>query len=153
MACLGGLITALLLDKVGRRALTVPTQWLCTVLLATIALWGGMPGWAVLTMFLTYSFVSASFTSLTQVYPGEVFPTEVRGIGTGFAAAFSRIGAGIGTFLLPWSITQLGMSTTLVVAAGIAFLGAALSQCLAPETAGRSLAVTSNSLADTPSAQ
>ncbi|MEV6059960.1 MFS transporter [Nocardia asteroides] len=149
LACLGGLVTALLLDKVGRRVLTVPTQWLCTALLAVIALWGGMPAWAVLTMFLIYSFVSASFASLTQVYPGEVFPTEVRGIGTGFAAAFSRIGAGMGTFLLPWSIAHLGMSTSMVVAAAIAFVGAALSQWLAPETAGRTLAVTSNSLADT----
>ncbi|SNY88398.1 MFS transporter, putative metabolite transport protein [Nocardia amikacinitolerans] len=149
LACLGGLVTALLLDKVGRRVLTVPTQWLCTALLAVIALWSGMPAWAVLTMFLIYSFVSASFTSLTQVYPGEVFPTEVRGIGTGFAAAFSRIGAGMGTFLLPWSIAHLGMSATLLVAAVIAFIGAALSHWLAPETAGRSLAVTSNSLAVT----
>ncbi|MFI8975046.1 MFS transporter [Nocardia asteroides] len=153
LACLGGLVTALLLDKVGRRVLTVPTQWLCTALLAVIALWGGVPAWAVLTMFLIYSFVSASFTSLTQVYPGEVFPTEVRGIGTGFAAAFSRIGAGMGTFLFPWSVAKLGMSTTMVVAATIAFVGAALSQWLAPETAGKSLAVTSNSLADSPDAQ
>jgi MFS transporter, putative metabolite transport protein len=148
LACLGGLTTALLLDKVGRRVLTVPTQWLCTALLAVIAMWSGAPALAVLCMFLTYSFVSASFTSLTQVYPGEVFPTEVRGIGTGFAAAFSRIGAGMGTFLLPWSIAHIGMSATMVVATAIAFTGAALSQYLAPETAGRTLAETSNSLAD-----
>jgi hypothetical protein len=48
---------------------------------------------------------------LTGGYPGEVFPTEIRGIGTGFAAAFSRIGACIGTFLLPWSMTNLGTAT------------------------------------------
>lgn len=39
--------------------------------------------------------------TLTSVYPGEVFATEIRAIGTGFAAAVGRIGAALGTFLLP----------------------------------------------------
>jgi putative MFS transporter len=144
LACLGVVGTALLLDKLGRRVLSVPTQWLCAVLLAVIGLWAGAPAWAVLAMFLAFSFFNAGYTTLTQVYPGEVFPTEVRGIGTGFAAAFSRIGAGMGTFLLPWSIAHLGMATSMLVAAGVAFIGAALSQWLAPETAGKSLSETAS---------
>lgn len=147
LACLGVLVTALLLDKVGRRVLTVPTQWLCAVLLAVIALWVGAPAMVVLAMFLAFSFFNAGYTTLTQVYPGEVFPTEVRGIGTGFAAAFSRIGAGMGTFLLPWSIAHLGMTVSMLVAAGVAFVGAALSQWLAPETAGKSLSETASTYA------
>jgi hypothetical protein len=43
--------------------------------------------------FLTFSFFTVMYGTLTSVYPGEVFPTEIRGIGTGFAAAVSRIGA------------------------------------------------------------
>ncbi len=147
LACLGVLGTALLLDKLGRRVLSVPTQWLCVVLLGVIGLWTGAPSVAVLTMFLAFSFFNAGYTTLTQVYPGEVFPTEVRGIGTGFAAAFSRIGAGMGTFLLPWSIAHLGMSVTMLIAAAVALVGAALSQWLAPETKGRSLAETATTLA------
>jgi len=46
-------------------------------------------------------------------YPGEVFPTEVRGIGTGFAAAVSRVGAGLGTFLLPIVVERFGVSATV----------------------------------------
>jgi putative MFS transporter len=147
LACLGVLGTALLLDKLGRRVLSVPTQWLCVVLLAVIGLWVGAPAIAVLIMFLAFSFFNAGYTTLTQVYPGEVFPTEVRGIGTGFAAAFSRIGAGMGTFLLPWSIAHLGMSVSMLVAAGVALVGAALSQWLAPETKGRTLSETASTLA------
>ncbi|MFE4541112.1 hypothetical protein [Arthrobacter sp. NPDC056727] len=52
------------------------------------------------------------YKTLTGIYPGEVFPTEIRGIGTGFAAAVSRVGA------------------------GIALLGAGLSQWRAPQTKG-----------------
>jgi MFS transporter, putative metabolite transport protein len=135
-------LTVLLIDKVGRRALTVPPQWLCTVFLAIIGLWAGAPPMVVLILFLAFSFFNAIYTTLTGIYPGEVFPTEVRGIGTGFGAAVSRVGAGLGTFLLPWSMTNLGTAVTMLIAAGIALVGAGVSQWLAPETKGKSLTET-----------
>jgi putative MFS transporter len=135
----GVTVTVLLIDKVGRRVLTVPPQWLCTVLLALIGLWVAAPPMAVLAMFLTFSFFTAMYGTLTSVYPGEVFPTEIRGIGTGFSAAVSRIGAALGTFLLPWSMANLGSSVSMLIAAGVALVGAGLSQWLAPETKGMSL--------------
>jgi putative MFS transporter len=138
----GAVVTVLLIDKVGRRALTVPPQWLCTVVLAIIGLWVGAPPFVVLALFLTFSFFTVMYGTLTSVYPGEVFPTEVRGIGTGFAAAVSRIGAALGTFLLPWSMANLGASVSMLIAAVIAGIGAALSQWLAPETKGKSLSET-----------
>jgi putative MFS transporter len=125
-------VTVLLIDKVGRRVLCVPPQWLCTVLLAILGFWAGAPGWVVLTLFLAFSFFNAGYNTLKGIYPGEVFPTEIRGIGTGFATAVSRVGAGAGTFLLPISMTDLGPGPTMLFAAGLAFTGAALSQWLAP---------------------
>jgi len=41
----------LLIDKVGRRVLTVPGQWLCTAILAVIGLWAGAPPVVVLILF------------------------------------------------------------------------------------------------------
>ncbi|WP_028219423.1 MFS transporter [Paraburkholderia oxyphila] len=142
VALAGVVITVLLVDKIGRRALTVPPQWLCTALLAIIGLWVNAPPMAVLALFLVFSFFNAGYNTLTGIYPAEVFPTEIRGIGTGFAAAVSRVGAGLGTFLLPWSMAHIGASGTMLVAAGIAGLGAVLSQWLAPETKGKSLTET-----------
>lgn len=142
VAVAGVVMTVLLIEKAGRRTLTVPPQWLCTIVLAVIALWGNAPTWAVLAMFLIFSFFNAGYNTLTGIYPGEVFPTEVRGIGTGFAAAVSRVGAGVGTFLLPWSMANIGASGTMLAAAAIAGLGAVLSQWLAPETRGKSLTET-----------
>jgi MFS transporter, putative metabolite transport protein len=138
-ALLAVVITVLLIEKAGRRVLTVPPQWLCTVLLAIIALWAGAPPMVVLVLFLAFSFFNAMYNTLTGINPTEVFPTEIRGLGTGFAAAVSRIGAALGTFLLPWSITNLGMTASMLAAAFIALAGAALSQWLAPETKGKSL--------------
>lgn len=142
LAVAGVVATVLLIDKAGRRVLTVPTQWLCTAFLAIIGLWADAPPMVVLILFLAFSFFNAGYNTLTSIYPGEVFPTEIRGVGTGFAASVSRIGAGLGTFLMPWSMTNLGASKSMLIAAGIAALGAALSQWLAPETKGKSLSET-----------
>lgn len=139
VALAGVVITFLLIEKVGRRALTVPPQWLCAVVLGIIGLWAGAPAIVVLILFLVFSFFNAGYNTLTNVYPGEVLPTEIRGIGTGFAAAVSRVGAGIGTFLMPLSMQNLGPGPTMLIAAGVALVGAALSQWLAPETKGKTL--------------
>ena len=142
LALMGAVTTVLLIDKAGRRILTVPPQWLCTVILAVIGLWAGAPPVVVLVLFFVFSYFNTMYNTLTGVYPTEVFPTEIRGIGTGFAAAVSRVGAGMGTFLLPASMEALGTGPTMLIAAGVAFVGAALSQWLAPETKGKSLTET-----------
>jgi MFS transporter, putative metabolite transport protein len=147
LAAAGVATATVLIDRVGRRVLTVPPMWLCAVLLAIIGLWGGAPPVVVLLCFLVFSFFNAMYNALTAVYPGEVFPTEIRGLGTGFAAAVSRVGAGLGTFLLPWSMAHLGVGPTMLIAAGITAIGAAVSQALAPETRGMSLSETSAGLA------
>ncbi|ART70786.1 MFS transporter [Mycobacterium dioxanotrophicus] len=142
VAAAGVVVTVLYIDKIGRRILTVPPQWLCTVVLAIIGLWAGAPPVIVLVLFLVFSFFNAMYTAITGLYPAEVFPTEIRGLGTGFGAAVSRLGAAAGTFLLPWSMTNLGTSVTMLIAAGVALVGAALSQWLCPETMGKNLSDT-----------
>ena len=139
VALAGVVLTVALIEKVGRRTLTVPPQWLCTVVLAIIGLWAGAPAIIVLGLFLIFSFFNAMYNTLTGIYPGEVFPTEIRGMGTGFAAAVSRLGAAAGTFLLPWSIANLGIGPSMLIAAVVAAVGAGVSQWLAPETKGISL--------------
>ena len=142
VALAGVVVTFLVIDKAGRRILTVPPQWLCAVVLAIIGLWAGAPGPVVLTLFLVFSFFNAMYNALTGVYPSEVLPTEIRGIGTGFAAAVSRVGAGMGIFLMPMAMENLGPGPTMLIAAGVACAGAGLSQWLAPETKGKSLTET-----------
>ncbi|TQC44680.1 MFS transporter [Rhodococcus sp. WS4] len=139
VALAGVVLTFFLIDKVGRRVLTVPPQWLCAAVLAVIGLWAGAPAAVVLILFLVFSFFNAMYNALTGVYPPEVLPTEIRGIGTGFATSVSRVGAGIGTFLMPVSMSSLGAGPTMLIAAAVAVAGAALSQWLAPETKGMSL--------------
>jgi len=105
-------------------------------------LWSNAPAPLVLTLFLVFSFLNAMNGVLTSVYPGEVFPTEVRGVGTGFAAAVSRLGAATGVFLLPIGIEALGIGPMLLLLAAVVASGAIVSQLWAPETKGKSLAET-----------
>jgi MFS transporter, putative metabolite transport protein len=88
------------------------------------------------------AFLNAMNGVLTSVYPGEVFPTEVRGIGTGFASAVSRLGAATGTFLIPVGIATIGISPVVLIIAAIVASGAIVSQLWAPETKGKSLSET-----------
>ncbi|MBD1543529.1 MFS transporter, partial [Arthrobacter sp. IA7] len=87
LAVAGVVTSVLLIDKLGRRILTVPGQWLCAGILLIIGLWGNAPAILVLVLFLAFSYFNAGYTTMTQVYPAEVFPGHLRGIGTGFAAA------------------------------------------------------------------
>ncbi|MGQ4614470.1 MFS transporter [Nocardia sp. R7R-8] len=143
LALVGVVVSVALIERIGRRKLTIPQQWVCAVVLIIIGVWSSAPPVLVLVCFLVFAFANAMCTALAGVYPGEIFPTEVRGLGTGFATAFSRIGAGLGTFLLPWSMHSLGAGVTMLIAAGICVVGASVSQILAPETTGRNLSETS----------
>ena len=144
VAVIGVAVTCTFIDKAGRRVFTVPQQWIITVVFLIIGLWSGAPPIVVLALFLVFSFLNAMNGALTSIYPGEVFPTEVRGLGTGFAAAVSRIGAGLGTFLLPITIEKFGVSWTILGMAVIVFTGALVSQLWAPETKGMSLSETAH---------
>ena len=143
----GSLAAMFLIERVGRRKLSIPPMWIAAVALVIIGLFSHFSPTIILICFIAFSFFNAVSTALTGVYPGEVFPTEIRGAGVGFAAAFSRIGAAAGTFILPMSVDSLGVGTTMLIAAAICVLGAVISQYLAPETKGLSLSDTSAPLA------
>lgn len=142
VSVVGVVITMWLIDKAGRRVFTVPPQWIVLVLFVVLGIWSGAPAPLVLVMFLVFSLLNAMNGVLTSVYPGEVFPTEVRGIGTGFAAAISRLGAAAGTFLVPVGISAWGIKPVMLILAVIVASGAIVSQLWAPETKGKSLAET-----------
>jgi putative MFS transporter len=107
------------------------------LLLLSIAA-GGSPI-VILALFFAYAVAIGGTQVLTWIYPNELFPTEIRGTAVGLASSLSRIGAAIGTYLVPVSIEALGIGATLLVAAIITFLGFAVSVHSAPETGGLGL--------------
>jgi putative MFS transporter len=143
MAAIGALVGMLTIERVGRRRQLIPPFWIMAVALAVVGVWSGLPGFLLVACFAVFSFMNALQGNLTAVYPIEIFPTEIRSTGVGFAAACSRVGAAAGTFLLPIGISSIGTNFCMLIAAAICVVGALLSQRMAPETTGQDLHKTS----------
>lgn len=140
---LGGIAAVLLVERIGRRKLTIPPFWISAAALGAIGLFTGQSPTLILLCFMIFSFFNAALGAMAGVYAGEVFPTEIRAAGVGFATAASRVGAAAGTFILPLSLEGLGVATTMYAAAALCVIGAVLSQFMAPETKGLMLSETS----------
>lgn len=136
---LGGLVGLWLVAKTGRRPLIIWTFGIMAVALAVVSFGEHAPLWVVLPAFLVFTFVMSASSNLDQVYPPELFPTNVRAAGVGLVNGVSRIGSAIGTFLLPLTLGAWGITPTLLVLAGILAIGMVVSILMAPETSHLSM--------------
>jgi MFS transporter, putative metabolite transport protein len=75
----------------------------------------------------------------TYLIAGEVFPTEVRGMGAGFAAAFAKIGAVATAFLFPILLADIGTRPLLYGLIATSILGAIVTWIYRIETTGVNL--------------
>ncbi|TYR81508.1 MFS transporter [Priestia megaterium] len=140
-----GSITGLwFLAKFSRRGFTIGSFAILTVSLFTLSIINNGSQFLMLTAFLVFTFVLAAANNLTLVYPAELFPTEIRGSGIGMVTAISRIGAVIGTFLLPVSLNSFGLSTAMIGMSVVLLIGMIVSIAWAPETKSLSLNEASN---------
>jgi putative MFS transporter len=129
----------LVVDRIGRRRLLIPPFWITAGCLALVAVWPSSTP-VIVCGFLFFIFLNAASSALTAVYPLEVFPTSLRATGVGFATAMSRVGAAIGTFLLPMGLDHYGARFVLLIGAAVLAIGGLVSQLLAPETTDLDLA-------------
>ena len=86
---------------------------------------------------VSYFFTEFGPNMTTFVMPSELYPVTMRATGHGISAGIGKLGAFIGVFLFPL-LNSLGLRGTLLLTAGVAALGFALTLVL-PEPAGRSL--------------
>jgi putative MFS transporter len=98
------------------------------------------PAWVIMLLFIAYAVFIGGTQILQWIYPNELFPTEIRGSAVGLASSLSRIGAAVGTYLVPLSLTGIGIGGTMIIGAVITLIGAGISFAWAPETRGKTLA-------------
>ena len=72
----------------------------------------------------------------TYLIAGEVFPTHLRGKGSGFTASFAKIGAVATAFLFPVLLIDLGQSVVLGFLIVTSLIGAAVTWYFRIETRG-----------------
>lgn len=142
----GFLIAVLLVERAGRIRLQITGFIGMAIGLVILALSDLLPfdnGSNIVVVFIGFLVfnltMNAGPNSTTFLLSGEVFPTSIRASGAGFAAAFAKAGAVLGTFALPILRKSLGTSTLLLLLALCCLIAAAITYLFRVETTGRSL--------------
>ncbi|HEY9761224.1 MAG TPA: MFS transporter [Trichocoleus sp.] len=141
----GFLVAVLLIDRVGRIWLQIVGFGGMTLGLLILAASGSsLAGessliW-VFAGFLVFNLtMNAGPNATTFLLSGEVFPTAIRASGAGFAAAFAKAGAVLGTFALPLLQHSLGVPMLLGLLSLVCLLAAGITYLFRIETRGQSL--------------
>jgi len=135
----GCIIATRLVNSLGRRKLLLHSFLWSGLALLLLGLLRDGPSMVILLMFGAYALFIGGAQVLQLVYPNEIFPTEIRAAAVGVGTSMSRVGAAVGTWLVPISLQTIGIGYTMYIAAGITFFGLLVSWFLAPETAARNL--------------
>jgi len=133
-----------LADKLGRIKLQVGGFIGCAVglLLASFSIDFEPPTkiYLIFAGFMLFNFMTnIGPNAQTYLLAGEVFPTAVRGMGAGFAAAFAKIGAVATAFLFPILLASIGTRALLYGLVITSILGAVVTWLYRIETTGVNL--------------
>ena len=142
----GFLLNVWLVDRWGRMKLQVigfAGMTLGLVLLAhgaSIEGGGGHAAPMIFAGFILFNLLmNAGPNATTFILPAELFSTEVRASGHGFAAGAAKLGAALGIFVLPVLRAHIGVPNLLYVLALVCLSGLAITVVFHVETKGRSL--------------
>jgi MFS family permease len=143
---IGFAIAIFLVDRVGRIPLQLTGFAGMAVALCLLAVAEMLPGGAdshlalVLVGFAVFNtLMNAGPNATTFALPAEVFPSEIRAAGHGFAAASAKMGAAIGVFFFPILMDDIGTAALLFLVAGCTTLGFIITAVFRIEPKGRSL--------------
>ncbi len=132
---LAALIGMRYVDVLGRRALLILgfAGIALSMFLASVTS-GVFVSLAILLLFAA----SAGFGPgiLEFVLPPELFPTNVRSSGAGFANTMSRLGAVVGVVIQPLLKQNYGIHSVFLLYGAVALCGLLITYFLAPETKG-----------------
>lgn len=144
------MISALFLDKYGRRPLLLLGSAGMVIALSTLGL-GSMffehtahkPTWAIVICVIAVcadvSFFSIGLGPITWVYSSEVFPMRLRAQGTSLAVSVNRLVSGVVSMTFLSVTKKITFGGVFFILAGIMVLGTVFFFFFMPETKGRSL--------------
>jgi MFS transporter, PHS family, inorganic phosphate transporter len=143
----GYAVAALMMDRMGRKAIQIVGFGMMAISFAAMALILGLDKmvWPFVTIYgISFFFTEFGPNATTFVYPSEIFPVRVRTTGHGVAAAMGKIGGFVGVFTFPYFMHWHGLMAAESAAAIVSVLGAIVTWFLLPETKGKSLEELSN---------
>ena len=129
-----------LADRIGRIPLQIVGFMGCAAGLLIAGVGGDGQGpqlaWVVGGFVIFQFMTNLGPNSQTYLIAGEVFPTPLRGLGSGLAAATGKVGAVLTAFWFPQLLESIGKSNLLVVLAITSVVGAVVTWCYRIETKG-----------------
>ncbi len=131
-----------LMDKIGRKRIQWQGFLVMALAFTAIAVIPGLDknAWAFLALFgISYFFIEFGPNVTTFVYPGEVFPTAIRGMGDGISAGGGKIGAFLGALVVPTLIKTVHLSGVMGIMAAVSLVGVLLTIVALPEPMGQTL--------------
>jgi MFS transporter, putative metabolite transport protein len=131
---IGCIVATRLINVLGRRSLLINSFLWSSLALLMLGWQHNASSLVILAFFGAYALFIGGAQVLTLVYPNEIFPTEIRAGAVGFGTSVSRIGAAVGTWLVPVALQKLGIDVTMYIAAAITLVGLTVSWLMAPET-------------------
>ncbi|WP_449434445.1 MFS transporter [Pseudomonas putida] len=130
----GCIVATRLINSMGRRRMLIQSfTWSGLALLGLGAFHAGSEV-LILSLFGAYALFIGGAQVLQLVYPNELFPTEIRACAVGVGTSLSRVGAAVGTWLVPMALDSYGIAFTMYAAAIVTLVGLAFAWALAPET-------------------
>jgi MFS family permease len=142
----GFAIAILFVERVGRVKLQLVGFAVMAAALCLLATADGLPGGGgnhLVLVFVGFAFfnlfMNAGPNATTYALPAEVFPSEIRAAGVGFAAGSAKLGAALGVLLFPILMDSIGTSAVLFITAGACALGFLVTLAFRIEPRGRSL--------------
>jgi MFS transporter, putative metabolite:H+ symporter len=135
----GVLVSAWLVEAVGRKWVIIVSALVSAVTLVLFAAMLGVPVVAQ-AWILVFGFAIELAIPSMQTYLPELYPTLLRATGFGWASAASRVGAALvpvifGTWLWP----LLGLTNTFLVTGAVLLVAMVWLIVVGPETRGRQL--------------
>jgi MFS transporter, putative metabolite:H+ symporter len=136
---LGVLCSVLLVERVGRKWVIGVSAPLASVALVVFALVLRVPA-AAITMIAVFGFLILMVIPVLYAYVSELYPTELRASGFGWASSASRVVTGFTPLVfgsLLWPV--LGLPLTFGVLAAVVVVAVLWMARVGPETRGREL--------------
>lgn len=125
-ALAGGFTVAVLIDRLGRTAVTALSYGTAgiSVLVLALAALAKSPAATLATFTLCVFSATCSWVSAYTTF-SELFPTELRATGIGVSVAAGRLGGMLGVVGLSYSVAGLGLISAFVILAVFSAIGMA----------------------------
>jgi len=128
---------ALLLDRVGRKPVAV--AYLAMASLGSVLLSLALDTNSILLWSIVISFFNLGAWSALYAYTPELYPTSVRGTGSGTAASIGRLAGVMAPTATPLLYSNGGLPAAFTAFALVHFVGAITVAVLGTETKGKAL--------------